>query len=414
MKKQKLIIISVITSSLLIALSVNAYAAVTPGTKCAKIGMSQIYKGKIYACIKLGKKLYWNNGVSIAKTPTPTLAPTVTKVPSVKTNPELQYFYSSAGCKNKLGYVRFGPTGKILQNKILVTALDNVQLTPSQFYGGKLLFIAFDCDDKSSSYWSIGFKNGKLSNEKLLKLEPGYFGVSAGWDIASGTGVALINTPQYDQQVISLTPVKQVLWSLTSSGWGSRGYRVKQIVTETGHETNIFLTKSSGGWAEIIINPSNGRTGIYDGFTDGQGSSIFYATTKGIFHDPWFFATNTGFYLCVTPHDVGQMESNSNCNNIAKTNLNFQVNTASLVTGSMATAWSPQTAESFGEALWILPNKLFSYKTGPLIGYWSPIATGNTVTLDYLNAVYIAGCFQIDEEIGLYTESYQLVAGDLR
>lgn len=48
-------------------------AAVIPGTKCSKSGLKQTHKGKIYTCIKLGKKLYWNNGVRIVTSkPSPT------------------------------------------------------------------------------------------------------------------------------------------------------------------------------------------------------------------------------------------------------------------------------------------------------------------------------------------------------
>jgi hypothetical protein len=41
----------------------GANAAVTPGSKCSKAGVKQTYKGKVFTCIKLGSKLYWNNGV---------------------------------------------------------------------------------------------------------------------------------------------------------------------------------------------------------------------------------------------------------------------------------------------------------------------------------------------------------------
>lgn len=42
---------------------------ITPGTSCKKAGATQVYKGKTYTCIKLGKKLYWNNGVKVNKYP---------------------------------------------------------------------------------------------------------------------------------------------------------------------------------------------------------------------------------------------------------------------------------------------------------------------------------------------------------
>ena len=44
-----------------------AYAAkVTPGTSCKKAGAQERYNGKVYSCIKLGKKLYWDNGKKIS------------------------------------------------------------------------------------------------------------------------------------------------------------------------------------------------------------------------------------------------------------------------------------------------------------------------------------------------------------
>ena len=58
----------------LLALSVTtpqAQAVVTPGAKCSKVGVKQVYKGKTYTCIKSGKKLVWNKGV-IRATESPT------------------------------------------------------------------------------------------------------------------------------------------------------------------------------------------------------------------------------------------------------------------------------------------------------------------------------------------------------
>lgn len=55
----------------------GANAAVTPGSKCSKAGVKQTYKGKVYTCIKLGKKLVWNKGIAV-KNPTPTPTPTPT------------------------------------------------------------------------------------------------------------------------------------------------------------------------------------------------------------------------------------------------------------------------------------------------------------------------------------------------
>ena len=48
---------------LLIAGQDSVYAAVS-GSKCPKAGLTEVSNQKLYTCIKLGSKLYWNNGVN--------------------------------------------------------------------------------------------------------------------------------------------------------------------------------------------------------------------------------------------------------------------------------------------------------------------------------------------------------------
>jgi hypothetical protein len=61
-----------LVASLVVGALPTASAAITPGSKCSKSGIKQTYKGKIYTCIKLGSKLYWNNGVKVpVSTPSP-------------------------------------------------------------------------------------------------------------------------------------------------------------------------------------------------------------------------------------------------------------------------------------------------------------------------------------------------------
>lgn len=56
-------------------------SAVTPGAKCSKAGLIQLYGGKKYSCIKLGKKLYWDNGTVVTNSKnSPTPAPVVTNM----------------------------------------------------------------------------------------------------------------------------------------------------------------------------------------------------------------------------------------------------------------------------------------------------------------------------------------------
>ena len=42
------------------------------GATCSKVKATQIFQGKRFTCIKSGKKLVWNKGVTIRVTPTPT------------------------------------------------------------------------------------------------------------------------------------------------------------------------------------------------------------------------------------------------------------------------------------------------------------------------------------------------------
>jgi hypothetical protein len=69
-----------LAKGLLLALTISLMPApatsaqkVTPGSKCKVQKQKVAYQNKTYTCIKLGKKLVWNEGVGILKkTPTPT------------------------------------------------------------------------------------------------------------------------------------------------------------------------------------------------------------------------------------------------------------------------------------------------------------------------------------------------------
>lgn len=71
----------------LIPNQISFAAKVTPGTACKKIGTQEVYKGKIFTCIKLGKKLYWDNGLpfQVSPTPKPLGGSSLTPAPSTST-----------------------------------------------------------------------------------------------------------------------------------------------------------------------------------------------------------------------------------------------------------------------------------------------------------------------------------------
>lgn len=62
---KRLLVAILMAATLAISALPNAYAAVTPGSKCSKAGIKQDYKGKTYTCIKSGNKLVWDKGIKV-------------------------------------------------------------------------------------------------------------------------------------------------------------------------------------------------------------------------------------------------------------------------------------------------------------------------------------------------------------
>lgn len=70
--------ISIIASVVALSLSIltpSSNAAIKSNSICKKAGVTKVDSGRKYTCIKQGKKIVWDNGVSI-NTPTPTPTPT--------------------------------------------------------------------------------------------------------------------------------------------------------------------------------------------------------------------------------------------------------------------------------------------------------------------------------------------------
>ena len=73
---------------LILVLSLSSFSAQAssnpkPGAKCASQGVTKVYKGKTYTCVKTGKKLIWNKGTAVKaapKVPSPSPSPTASTV----------------------------------------------------------------------------------------------------------------------------------------------------------------------------------------------------------------------------------------------------------------------------------------------------------------------------------------------
>ena len=90
----KKILLIIIATSILIA-PLNAMAAVKAGDSCKKVGSTATSGGKMYTCIKNGKKLVWNKGVNVAASkpsPVATPNPTSTPTPSASPTPTVSKF----------------------------------------------------------------------------------------------------------------------------------------------------------------------------------------------------------------------------------------------------------------------------------------------------------------------------------
>ena len=62
---KRLGISALLALSLTVGLIPASSAAVTPGTKCSKVGMNQTFNGITYTCKKSGSKLVWSQGVKV-------------------------------------------------------------------------------------------------------------------------------------------------------------------------------------------------------------------------------------------------------------------------------------------------------------------------------------------------------------
>lgn len=74
----KLWVASFVSLVLLFASVNSATATIKAGTKCVKLAQTSVFAGKKYTCIKSGKKLVWNKGVTFTIKPTPT--PTIKRI----------------------------------------------------------------------------------------------------------------------------------------------------------------------------------------------------------------------------------------------------------------------------------------------------------------------------------------------
>ena len=156
-----------LVATLLVSALPNANAVITPGSKCSKAGVKQTYKGKVYTCIKLGKKLYWNNGVKVTS-PKPTPTPTKSSDNSIEQSPsklELQLNYNRRDPYYKGWNITIEKRTKA--NKVSKTNINNYQFDNVGQFGAVSNFVVEDL----SGFTSLSIKV-RHTNWESLYIEP--------------------------------------------------------------------------------------------------------------------------------------------------------------------------------------------------------------------------------------------------
>jgi len=190
----------------------TAHSAVTAGTKCSKAGTKQVYKGKVFTCIKLGSKLYWNNGV-LQSSVKPSVQPSPpTKVQLEEFTFYVQHSLVKGGGNDELLKVTIDSSNKILSSKLVLKA------SSQSFYdslNGTVLFKAgssgnFYLLDSNGNQTPLSVKeeSGIPTDSRKLWIEPRFYGSTSEllfWDFDSD---------MYRVSNISLTP----LWEKAIDG----------------------------------------------------------------------------------------------------------------------------------------------------------------------------------------------------
>lgn len=227
----------------------SASAAVTAGSKCSKVGVKQTQKGKVYTCIKLGKKLYWNNGVKV-KTPTPTPTPNnITPTPGA----------SSSLCKTTLS------TPVINVAPVALGYLVSFTQSENQNFGYIQIFEAVSNAETAPKN---GFQEIMVSSSNPVQVTIG-LKIDKRWVIArlldkncGITGLSnVVSVKPFDpvSDAVDTIPPSEV--TITSAGW-------------VGNEIQIAYTIPTDGGKDFLIFLTNGtKTRFMSEFPVGTGTN---------------------------------------------------------------------------------------------------------------------------------------------
>ena len=413
----KVINIRMVSYILLVGLITSTFhspanaAKVTPGATCKKVGSQKIYKKKIYTCIKLGKKRYWNNGKKITlvsgatpspsaspvMTPTPSASPVITPTPSAQSakaeNGDLQFIYATTeSCGNHIGFIRVSGDGLLKRNKVIVKADSKYSLTPMDYQQDELLFKTGLCNSGNTSgkvetLWRLNLGNPNSRPREIYSLafketRDGII-IDAQIDIASGKTLVFAWLGG-DQQIFTAETNPLLIWSLQRQGWLTAGIYGTGFEVSTGWSLSVYAYNSANStWRSAYVDWRTEIQGIgkvtprgYGSNAQFQGKGSVQSIRTGLLQMPYIFNTSQGLYICANyPTSSGpiiDVDTSARCTRISGSQI-----------GEVATSFvKGETTSKVWEAV-ISPNDNLAYvfESGPIFSTWEPVRIQRTIDL---------------------------------
>lgn len=398
------------------ALNTPAYASkVTPGSACKKAGAQAVYKNKIYTCIKLGKKLYWDNGKRFTVIPTPTPSPSTSSnspkpTPTQTTSPsnsptptpsqtlkpdntDVQFIYgTTSSCGNQIGFMRIGSDGGLKTNRVIVKADAKHSVRPLDYESDELLFTIEVCGRSGTvgeitRLWRLNLGNTNSRPKEVYSVayratRDGVF-IDAKIDIASGKTLVFAWIGG-DQQIFTAETNPLLIWSLQRQGWLNAGIYGTAFEASTGWSMSVYGYNSSNStWRSVYVDWRTEIQGIgkvtprgYGSNAQFQGKGYVSNVRTGILKMPYIFKTSQGVYGCVdfptTSGPIVDVDTNPRCTRITGNQL-----------GDIATSYARGDGASGSWQSVVSPSdgKAYVFKSGPIFGTWDPIQIQKTIDL---------------------------------
>ena len=166
----------------LVLIASNSYAAVKPGAACKKVGQITTVSGKKYTCVKKGKALVWDKGVTVKVVPAKVPAPSPTPSPSPSPTPISTPTPTPSPTPT---YIKFEPWSSKFEANTMITAAQREtdlyfgKVTPSSDYE-LIMDPAITSSDKEWITKSLDYVNGAFGSIKQNKVKV-FLGTTHQW-----------------------------------------------------------------------------------------------------------------------------------------------------------------------------------------------------------------------------------------